>query len=160
MRKLASCETMGAAHYVCTDKTGTLTQNKMKVMEIATDEIIQERDFIPHKMHPRYMELLTHAIYHNSSAFTDPEKGPQTEIALLKVANKLTGRNEVEARKKFEEAGYFLRIPFNSSRKRMTTGVQIDGNNLVFTSGASEKVLSSCNNIMLCKTGEQKPMSR
>lgn len=37
VRKLASCETMGAAHYVCTDKTGTLTQNKMKVMSVMTE---------------------------------------------------------------------------------------------------------------------------
>lgn len=90
---------MGAAHYVCTDKTGTLTQNKMKVMQIMTEDMIHEKDFVPNKLHPKYTQILTWAIYNNSSAFTDPEKGPQTEIALLKLMNRMTGHNEVSGRR-------------------------------------------------------------
>lgn len=84
---------MGAAHYVCTDKTGTLTQNKMKVMKIMTEEMIDERNFTPEKLHPKYYDLLIQALYQNSSAFSEPEKGAQTEIALLKLANKMSGKD-------------------------------------------------------------------
>ena len=52
MRQLASCETMGAARYICSDKTGTITQNKMNVMQVVNVETIPINFFTERNMHP------------------------------------------------------------------------------------------------------------
>lgn len=62
----------------------------------------------------------------------------------MKLIERVSGKSESEVRKGAEKEGYFLRIPFNSSRKRMTTGVKVGSSNYIFTSGASEKILDSC----------------
>lgn len=107
---------------------------------------MNEEDFSSQKLSSKYTSILSKAIYHNSSAYTDPEKGPQTEIALLKVANKLSGGTELVVRDANNE--YFKRIPFNSIRKRLTTGLTEGDKNYVFTSGASERIIEACNTLM------------
>ncbi len=84
---------MGAAKYICSDKTGTITQNKMNVMHIVNYQGIPVKDFTAEKLHKDYFEKLTAAIFHNTSAVVDTEKGPQTEVALLKMIRNLTGKN-------------------------------------------------------------------
>lgn len=83
VRKLMSCETMGGANYICTDKTGTLTANKMTVVEVwsgkqykfASDNLDDFRNDVS----KGYKELLVNSIFHNSSASIRPEeKGSQT----------------------------------------------------------------------------------
>ena len=97
--------------------------------------MIDEKNFTGSSLNKKYLDILTTAIFHNSSAFTNPEKGAQTEIALLKLAHKLTDKNEVEVRASVKD--YELRIPFNSIRKRITTGMKKDSVNYIFTAGAS-----------------------
>lgn len=93
VRKLASCETMGAARYICSDKTGTITQNKMNVMHVVNHGGIPISEFNSQKLNKGYLERLSTAIFHNSSAIVETEKGAQTEIALLKMVRNLTGKN-------------------------------------------------------------------
>lgn len=83
------------------------------------------------------MELLKNAIFHNTSAIVSTEKGPQTEVALLKMARNLTKQDEEEFRKQVGPNGYFKRLPFDSSRKRMTTGVKVGNQDMLFMNGAS-----------------------
>lgn len=71
VRKLASCETMGAARYVCSDKTGTITQNKMNVVHVVNNGGIPVKDFTADKLHKDYFNKLTNAIFHNTSAVVD-----------------------------------------------------------------------------------------
>jgi magnesium-transporting ATPase (P-type) len=69
------------------------------------------------------------------------EKGSQTEIALLKVIRKIVNKNEVDVRREVGLDGYFKRLPFDSSRKRITTGMTINNQDIIFMSGASEQIL-------------------
>ncbi len=140
---------MGGAHFICTDKTGTLTMNKMNVVEI-WNGTKNSGDKI-YKLTGSYKSLILNAIAHNSSAVMEPEeKGSATELALLKYARKVDST--------FDEVTYRdtetneLRLPFNSDRKRITTGLQLTVEGLgrkkmIFMSGASEIILDCCQNL-------------
>jgi magnesium-transporting ATPase (P-type) len=95
VKKLACCETMGSAHVICTDKTGTLTQNNMNVVEIwngrsyrTNENNITISPFASHPTGDEYKDLVFTSIATNSSSMLKPKpKGSATEIALLKYAD-------------------------------------------------------------------------
>jgi len=129
VRKLHACETMGAVNVICTDKTGTLTQNRMTVAEM---HITGDR------------ELLCNAIATNSTANLDADGQPignPTEAALLRWVN-----GEGQNYEKLRWNGEILnRTPFSTERKMMTTEVKLaDGSRWLFAKGAPEKILSLC----------------
>jgi len=129
VRKLHACETMGAVNVICTDKTGTLTQNRMTVAEM---NVLGDRD------------LLYKAIAFNSTANLDADGRPignPTEAALLSWLAK--GGQDYE---KLRWNGRILnRTPFSTEKKMMTTTVQLDdGSRWLFAKGAPEKILAMC----------------
>lgn len=129
VRKLHACETMGAATVICTDKTGTLTQNKMQVAEM-----IVEND----------CGVFNHALAANSTANIGEDGhgiGNPTESALLLWLAK-QGKDYRQLR---EEATVVSRIPFSTERKYMATAVNIDGQEWFFVKGAPEIILGFCN---------------
>ena len=127
VRKLHACETMGAVTVICTDKTGTLTQNKMQVgeMEIMADE-----------------ELLPAAMAVNSTAALDGDKtiGNPTEAALL-----LWLRDKGMDYEKLREKGTVVwQLPFSTEHKYMATIADVEGQRLLFVKGAPEMVAAHC----------------
>ena len=133
IRKLPAVETLGSTTVICTDKTGTLTQNKMTVKEYALYS-----DFINGEVNigkVKNKELLYACSLCNNATL---EIGDPTEIALLEFAKK---NNKLVKYKRVSE------IPFDSIRKRMTTVNKIK-NYIVYTKGAVDTVLPLCNKIL------------
>lgn len=127
VRKLHACETMGAVTVICTDKTGTLTQNKMQVQDFAIEN----------------EQLLNEAIAFNSTAELDGNQGigNPTEIALLLW---LQGKG-VDYRQLRESGKVESQQPFSTETKYMKTVATIDGQRHEFVKGAPEIVMGMCN---------------
>lgn len=128
VRKLHACETMGAVTVICTDKTGTLTQNKMQVSALELklgDE-----------------GLLDTAIALNSTAELNDGKpiGNPTESALLLWLD-AQGKDYEELRK---QVNVLKQLPFSTERKMMATLAEVDGETYLFVKGAPEIVMKKC----------------
>ena len=127
VRKLHACETMGAVTVICTDKTGTLTQNKMQVSDMG---IYADRQF------------LDIAMAVNSTAELDGDNtiGNPTEAALL-LWLKDQGEDYSKLRQK---ADVVWQLPFSTEHKHMATITDIDGRRYVMVKGAPEIVTAHC----------------
>ena len=136
VRKMHACETMGAITVICTDKTGTLTQNLMQVHEAQVDET--------------KMDLISEGISANSTAFLEEAEegkkpsgvGNPTEVALLLWLNE-QGKHYHELR---ENAKVINQLTFSTERKYMATLVQspIQGKKVLYIKGAPEIVMGKC----------------
>lgn len=128
VRKLHACETMGAVTVICTDKTGTLTQNKMQVSAL--------------KLKQGDEALLDTAIALNSTAELNDGKpiGNPTESALLLWLD-AQGKDYEELRK---QVNVLKQLPFSTERKMMATLAEVDGETYLFVKGAPEIVMKKC----------------
>ena len=154
VKQLASCVTMGGADNICSDKTGTLTKNKMVVLKIMTDanNVVlndadpkyQIEDIIPDKeLRDRFIEC---SIVNSTATATT---GDATEIALF---NFLEGKLsfEVEKERENRQKNEFVRLYFNSKRKKMSTillNTNSPSGHRIYTKGAAEIIINSCSHI-------------
>ena len=167
IKTLTSVETLGSVTVICTDKTGTLTQNKMEVEKVWTasdgkynpltppfekggrEGVFKkgERQVGSHDMLIKIACLCNNAVYDG-----EKYKGDPTEAAILKAARKALGDVKDVRYKELShvlKAERIFEIPFDSERKRMTTVNKLDDKTLVLTKGALETLLPLCTGIFI-----------
>ena len=141
IRRLTAVETLGCAQIICSDKTGTLTQNKMTVVDFFGDD---------EKQLATAMALCCDAELADDGTVT----GEPTEAALVVWANKL-GLPKKNLKADFPRSG---EAPFDSGRKMMSTVHKCDGSYLQYTKGAPDVVLDRCTHYV--KNGQIVPMTK
>jgi Ca2+ transporting ATPase len=168
VRRIEACEIMGGANNICSDKTGTLTQNKMTLNKIWNDKLIniEENDdktkiekYIP----VTHQELFIQNGACNSSATLDPvPKGSKTDVALLQFLRRCDVTYEKWMEKHLPDG--YVKFPFTSARKRQSTVLENVDNGLpskkrMHIKGASELILGCCTSIYSFQTGEVRPIT-
>lgn len=143
IRKLPAVETLGATSIICTDKTGTLTQNKMTVVDnyISKDgEYSFEINIEKAAKNEKYFLLAS--ILCNDSDINEEgkETGDPTEVGLINFAK----NNSIDFKKIRDEYRRKGEIPFDSDRKIMSTVNEVDGKTIMFSKGAPDIILSRC----------------
>lgn len=157
VKKLHASETMGNANEICTDKTGTLTQNRMTVQEAYIEDNIVVGDSNPSMKHSPICELIGESVLYNCTATIEekedgsrPVIGNVTEVGLIKylTSSQFDAESMLKSKKNVEVV---FSIPFSSKRKRQTTVIKHpsqQGKVRVFCKGAPEIVINHCDTLL------------
>lgn len=143
MKELKAVESLGSISIICSDKTGTLTQNKMTTKKVYLNHTLVDGDTLDYT-NPLERLLLQSAVLANDSTNQEGQEiGDPTEVALVNLGQKL-GLSEISLRKDYPRLS---EIPFDSDRKLMSTLHFIDGQYILFTKGAFDVLLDRTNTI-------------
>jgi Ca2+ transporting ATPase len=158
VRKMESAETMGNANEICTDKTGTLTENKMTVVEGFFEDRITEGQTNKGLKSQSTGELVAQAICWNSSAFVETQKtgekktkGNVTDVGMIEYMTRSGFDCEEMIRQRDQEQEPLFTIPFSSARKRSTNVISHPsqpGMVRVYVKGAPDMLIPLCNKMV------------
>jgi ATPase, P-type (transporting), HAD superfamily, subfamily IC len=145
MKNINAIETLGCVSIICSDKTGTLTQNKMSVEQIYINKSLKYVNEIDiNNEDYRFISKIA-ALCNDSTISNGQRIGDPTELAFIDFLHKFN-KNETEMRNKHTR---LQELPFDSVRKLMTTLHQYEGQNMMYIKGAPDELLRACNKIYL-----------
>jgi len=149
IKDLKAVESLGCVSVICSDKTGTLTQNRMTVEQVYADGRLWKPGEL-NSYHPVHRYLLYNAVLDNDAVRgPDGQLGDPTETALLEMGER-AGIDIAKLRRQFPRLS---EIPFDSNRKRMSTVHLLDGKPIMFTKGALDILLESSEAILTAAEG-------
>lgn len=137
VRKLHSVESLGSISVICSDKTGTLTQNKMTVQEVFVEDEIKDVNELSQTNELQKKLILSALLCNDAVTIENREMGDPTEIALVNLGESY-GIDELDIREKYSRLG---ELPFDSDRKLMSTINEINGKAMIITKGALDVLI-------------------